>query len=421
MRKQISTGLAAGLVFSLLLGLPGLGLAGGFGSLELVSVLPSLTVLVDIVHAGDERLFLAQQGGRILVWDRASAPTTFLDIGGLMGGGFEGGIKSIAFHPDYPNPGFFFVHYSDAGDDSVVARYRVSVGDPDVADPTSGRILLVVDQETDIHRGGQIGFGPDGFLYVGLGDGGPQTDPECKAQRADTLQGKLLRLDVDQNVDTPPYHGIPVDNPFGGVNEPRAEVWALGLRQPWRFSFDRANGDLYIADVGQNEREEVNYQPAAAGGGQNYGWRVMEGLSCFDPDPINSDCPATTPSCFDSAYTAPAFDYDQSNGDCSITGGYVYRGPAAPPLVGRYIYGDFCSGNLWAADNGGGTWSSTLLPISLSGVQAFGEDREGRLFATDGSTLFELRMSVIFADGFESGDTGGWSATQMRRGQRTRG
>lgn len=378
--------------------------------LELVNVLPNLSSIVDISHAGDERLFLSGQGGRILVWDRVSAPATFLDLSALMGGGFEGGIKSVAFHPTYPNPGFFFVHYSDAVGDSVIARYEVSAGDPNAGNPTSGVILLTIDQQTTLHRGGQVRFGPDGFLYIGLGDGGPQTDTECKAQRPDTLQGKLLRIDVDQSVGVPPFHGIPADNPFGGPGEPGEEVWAVGLRQPWRFSFDRTNGDLFIGDVGQDGREEINRQPVADGGGQNYGWRIMEGTTCFDADPIDPDCPATTPSCFDAAYTLPILEYDHSAGDCSVTGGYVYRGPEAPPLVGRYLYGDFCSGNLWAARDSGG-WTSELLSVALPNITAFGEDRDGRLFLTDGSTLFRLGITVLFADGFESGNTAAWSAT----------
>jgi glucose/arabinose dehydrogenase len=382
---------------------------GGTADLMLHPIAGGLDTVVDITHAGDDRLFLSLQDGQVLIYDGAPPPlATFLDISGLVGSGFEGGIKSVAFHPDHAENGFFFIHYSDVAGDSVVARYEVS-GDPDIADPSSAEILLTVDQDTELHRGGQLQFGPDGYLYIGLGDGGPQTDTECHAQSPDTFQGKLLRIDVDQNVGTPPFYGIPGDNPFGGVGEPAAEVWALGLRQPWRFSFDRATGDLYVADVGQFSREEVDFQPAGSSGGQNYGWRIMEGTECHDPDPIDPDCPVGTPSCGDPAFTAPIFDYGRENGECSITGGYVYRGSQIPALVGRYLYGDWCSGRIWAADNSSGPWTSELLPISVPGVTTFGEDVAGNLYVTNGSTVWRITSpSEIFSDGFESGDTSAW-------------
>ncbi len=368
-------------------------------------------LIVDVTHAGDARLFLALQAGEVLVWD-GGAPGSFLDIRALMGGGFEGGLKSIAFHPDYAGNGFFYLHYSDTAGDSVIARYEVSAGDPDAADPGSGVILLAVDQQTTLHRGGQLAFGPDGYLYAGLGDGGPQTDTDCHAQRPDTLQGKLLRLDVDQNVGTPPYYGIPPDNPFGGPGEPAAEVWALGVRQPWRFSFDRQSGDFYLGDVGQNAREEVDFQAAGSPGGANYGWRIMEGDTCHDPDPIDPDCPVGTPSCFDAGYTDPILAYaiDGGSGDCSITGGFVYRGPGLAALVGRYLYGDWCSGRIWAAEESEGTWTSELLPIQLPSLISFGEGSDARLYLTEGSTVYRLsEPAAIFADGFESGDTAAWT------------
>ncbi len=384
---------------------------GGGSGLELVTVASGFSNIVNISHAGDERLFLAEQAGQILILEEG-ATSTFLDLSGLMGSGFEGGIKSVAFHPTYPDPGFFFVHYSDVTGDSVVARYSVSLGDPDVADPGSAALLITVDQSTDLHRGGQLQFGPDGFLYIGLGDGGPQTDTECHAQRPDTFQGKLLRVDVDQNVNTPPHYGIPPDNPFSGSpDEPFEEVWALGLRQPWRFSFDRLTGDLYIGDVGQNTQEEVDFQPAGSPGGANYGWRVMEGMTCHDPDPVDQDCPAATPSCFDPSYTDPVLWYDIGGGNCSVTGGYVYRGSQIQSLYGRYLYGDWCSGNIWAARDDGG-WTSELLPVQLPGMTTFGEDRDGNIYLSNGSTVSRLDdPSAVFSDGFESGDTSSWSTS----------
>ena len=382
----------------------------GTSGLELVSIATGLDTVVDVTHAGDERLFLSLQDGEVLISDGGPLKT-FLDIGGIVGSGFEGGIKSIAFHPEYATNGFFFVHYSNSVGDSVIARYEVSAGDPDVADPGSAAILITVDQTTDLHRGGQMQYGPDGYLYIGLGDGGPQGDPECHAQRPDFLQGKLLRIDVDQNVDTPPFYGIPPDNPFGGAGEPAAEVWAIGLRQPWRFSFDRLTGDLYIADVGQLTREEIDFQAAGSAGGQNYGWRVMEGTSCHDPDPIDPDCPASTPSCGDPSYTAPIIDYARADGNCSVTGGYVYRGHQHAGLAGRYLYGDWCSGNLWAADDSSGSWASELLDIALPGITTFGQDSMGNLYAANGSEVFRIEDPVaVFFDGFESGDVSAWSS-----------
>ena len=382
----------------------------GASGLELTSI-ASVSSPVSIVNAGDSRLFIATQDGEILIYDGTLPLTTFLDISGLMGSGFEGGIKSIAFHPDYDTNGFFFVHYSDTSDASVVARYTVSK-DPDVADPASGVILITVAQTTTIHRGGQIQFGPDGYLYIGYGDGGPQTDTNCNSQTGDRFQGKMLRIDVDQNVSTPPHYGIPGDNPFGGKGEPAAEVWALGLRQPWRFSFDRLTGDLYIADVGQNTREEIDFQPASSDGGENYGWRIMEGTTCHDPDPIDPSCPAQTASCDDPSYTLPILEYATGvDGNCSITGGYVYRGPNISMLTGRYLYGDWCSGRLWAADNSGGPWTTEELDISLTNIVTFGEDQDGELYLANGSTVYRLDgPSELFSDGFESGDTTSWSS-----------
>ena len=385
--------------------------ADGVAGLVLEPVMGGFSTAVDITQAGDDRLFVSEQGGRILIYDGSPAVAVFLDLSGLMGTGFEGGLKSLAFHPDYATNGFFFVHYSDVLGDSVIARYEVSAGDPNLAEPGSGVILLSVDQTTDLHRGGQLQFGPDGFLYVGLGDGGPQTDTECHAQRPDTLQGKLLRLDVDQNVSMPPFYGIPPDNPFGGAGEPAAEVWALGLRQPWRFSFDRGTGDLYIGDVGQNTREEVDRQLAGSPGGANYGWRIMEGTTCHDPDPIDPDCPVTTPPCDDASFTAPIFDYPLADGNCSVTGGYVYRGQQLSALVSRYLHGDWCSGRIWAAENNSGVWSREELPVNLPGIITFGEDRFGNIYLSDGASLLRLDdPSTVFLDGFESGDVSAWSS-----------
>lgn len=375
-------------------------------ALQLETKLTGLSTLVDITHAGDGRLFLVRQQGQILVWNGSSAPTVFLDITSLMGSGFEGGMKSIAFPPDYAATGFFFVHYTNTAGDSVLARYSRLTAN--TADPASGKILLTVDQFQNVHQGGQLGFDPEGMLLMALGDGGPQTDPDCHAQQTTLYQGKLLRFDVHQNVNTPPFYGIPADNPFVGAGGFADEVWAYGLRNPWRFSFDRHSGSLYIADVGQSNREEVDVEPKNFAGGRNYGWRVMEGNFCQDPDPVDADCPAATPSCGSPLYTAPAFEYSHSAGDCSITGGFVYRGPEHASLLGHYLYGDWCTGRVWANSPQEG-WTPEALPFTLGGINTFGEDVRGNLYLSEGGNLYRLSdPDAVFVDGFESGDTGAW-------------
>jgi hypothetical protein len=370
-----------------------------------------LSGITSITHAGDERIFVTEAEGRIrIIENDALVATPFLDINGLVStAAGEHGLFSVAFHPDYDSNGFFFVNYTDNSGDTVVARYEVSAGDPDLADSGSAEILLNIDQPASNHNGGQLQFGPDGYLYIGMGDGGGVGDPSCNAQDPETLLGKMLRIDVDQNVNTAPFYGIPGDNPFGGAGEPEDEVWATGLRNPWRFSFDRVTGDLYIADVGQDTREEVNFQPADSAGGENYGWKIMEGSLCFS----TSNCDAGTPACNDPSLTLPVLEYDQDvpgTDNCSITGGYVYRGHRIAGLVGRYLYGDLCSGRLWAGWRFGDAWQSVLLAPAIGGLRTFGEDLHGNVYAASSGTVFELvEPASVFFDGFESGDTSAWS------------
>ncbi len=349
-----------------------------------------------ITHAGDARLFVSTLDGRIMVGasETGASFTEFLNIDPLVSGGGERGLFATAFHPDYASNGFFFVSYTNNAGDSVVARYQVS-GDVDEADPASGVVLLTIAQSQANHNGGQIAFGPDGYLYIGLGDGGGADDLPCHAQREDTLLGKLLRIDVDQNVGAPPYYGIPPDNPFLGGGGLADEVWATGLRNPWRFSFDRGTGALYIGDVGQNDIEEIDRQPAGSAGGENYGWKVMEGTTCFDPDPIDPDCPGTTPSCFDPALTLPVYEYSHSEG-CSITGGFVYRGTGIPGLQGQYVFGDFCTGTIWAIEETApGTWIRTDLVEAGFGLTSFGEGVDGELYAAvDFTNVVRLRSKL---------------------------
>ncbi|HVR97566.1 MAG TPA: PQQ-dependent sugar dehydrogenase [Thermoanaerobaculia bacterium] len=344
-------------------------------TLQLVTTAPAPAIF--LTHAGDDRLFVTLRDGRIVILDNgAFRSEPFLDLRGLVGQEGEGGLLSVAFHPRYSENGFFFVNYTDPGvANTVIARYRVSGTDANRADPASRRVLLTIAQPFTNHNGGQLQFGPDGFLYIGMGDGGSANDPQCRAQRDDTLLGKMLRIDVDQNIDTAPFYGIPADNPFRGPGGMPDEVWASGLRNPWRFSFDRETGDLWTADVGQNAVEEIDRQPAGQGG-LNYGWKVMEGSRCFS----TSACPASTPPCNSPALTLPVLEYEHGNGRCSVTGGYVYRGPQVPQLRGDYVFGDLCSGEVWTATPAGASFTVRRVSETLPQLATFGEDRNGELY-----------------------------------------
>ena len=331
---------------------------------------------VEIKHAGDSRLFVVEQNGRIgILQGGALLGTPFLDIVGLVASGGERGLLSLAFHPNYPATPWFFVYYTSKATgganlgDLVLARYSVSAN-PSLADAASARILLTVPHsEASNHNGGQLQFSPqNGYLYVAIGDGGggcDNTGPGCNAQRDDSLLGKLLRIDV--NRDTPPYYNVPPTNPFVGPGGPRDEIWAKGLRNPFRISFDRQNGNLWIGDVGQNQREEVDFQLASSPGGQNYGWKIMEGELCETCD--LSDCPGVLPAC--NALTQPIHAYDRDVGS-TIIGGYVYRGNLIPALRGCYVFGDYGSGVVWAIDPATPGTRRTLL-TNLGGLTTFGK------------------------------------------------
>ncbi len=336
--------------------------------------------ITSVENAGDSRLFLTIQTGRILIWDGTSFLTTpFLDISSLVSCCTERGLLSAAFHPHYATNGFFFVYYTRTAGNVTVARYTVSSGNPNLANPASGVVLLTIPHPTNAnHNGGQLQFGPDGFLYIGTGDGGSANDPPCNAQRDDVLLGKLLRVDVDQNVGSSPFYGIPPSNPFLGAGLPLDEIWAKGLRNPWRFSFDRMTGDLYIGDVGQDVREEIDFQPRSSSGGENYGWKIMEGTRCGDGG--SSGCPAGVPACNSPVFKYPIFEYDHSTGDCSVTGGYVYRGSAFPDLAGVYFYGDYCTGKIWG--------SGQLTTPRAAGLSSFGQDSSGELYLATTNGLF---------------------------------
>lgn len=326
---------------------------------------------VAITHAGDSRLFVTQQDGRVMIVEGATVrPTPFLDIRSLVTFAGERGLLSIAFDPGYQQNGRFFVNYTDRNSDTVIARYNVSATDPNQADLASRTQILLIDQPDSFanHKGGQLQFGPDGNLYVGMGDGGSGGDPGNRAQNLDLLLGKLLRIDVSG-----PTYTNPPSNPFIGRSG-RDEIWAYGLRNPWRFSFDRASADLWIADVGQGDWEEVNFQSATSVGGENYGWRRMEGSHCFNP-PAN---------CNDGTLVVPVIEYGHTGGACSVTGGYVYRGARYPGLNGLYIYGDYCNGMIWGARRQpDGTVTARTLTDAGFFISTFGEDLNGELYVAD--------------------------------------
>ena len=364
------------------------GSAQSAPDIALQTVLTGLPQPTAIAHAGDARLFLTLQRGQIaVVPDGSLQPTAFLDIRLLVSCCGERGLLGLAFHPRYSENGFFFVDYTNLTGDTVIARYRVSDGNANIADPSSGVTLLTIPQPFSNHNGGQLAFGPDGYLYIGMGDGGSANDPMCNAQRDESLLGKILRIDVDANANTSPFYGIPPDNPFAAPGGPRDEIWAKGLRNPWRFSFDRLTGDLYIGDVGQGAREEVDFQPAGSPGGENYGWKAMEGTACGGGGTLG--CPTGIPTCNASNLVRPILEYPHSGGDCSITGGYVHRGTSFPQLAGTYLYGDYCTGKIWGATrNAAGTWSTRLFSPRAASLTTFGEDVAGRLYlATEGGLL----------------------------------
>jgi glucose/arabinose dehydrogenase len=343
--------------------------AAGPGALiRLQPLVTGLSAPVHLTHAGDGsgRLFVVEQAGVVrIIRNGRLLPRPFLDIRRRVISGGEMGLLSVAFHPQYATNGRFFVNYTADGGSlrTVVAEYRVSSSDPNLADPAE-RVLLEIAQPFRNHNGGLNLFGPDGMLYIGMGDGGSGGDPLNNGQRLDTLLGKLLRIDVDGGR---PYR-VPPDNPFAGRAGTRPEIWAFGLRNPWRFSFDRATGRLFLADVGQNRWEEIDLIEK----GGNYGWRIMEGAHCFDPPE----------GCVRAGLQMPIAEYPTSLG-CAVTGGYVYRGSRIRHLVGRYLFADYCGGQLWSLRESGGRWvMETLLTTELQ-ISSFGEDQAGELYLVD--------------------------------------
>ena len=357
-----------------------------------------LSVPVDLTHAGDGsgRLFIVQQSGQIRIYKNNSLlATPFLDISGRVNyDGGEQGLLSLAFPPGFASKRYFFVYYTRPDGNNQVSRFYMSTN-PDLADPNSEEPILTLPHPTyGNHNGAKLAFGPDGYLYIGPGDGGGGGDPFGNGQNKGSLLGKMLRIDVQLGGNPPvvvsnpiylpiiagkshapsPYL-VPPTNPFTNTVGARGEIWAYGLRNPWRFSFDRLTGDLYIGDVGQETYEEINFQPAASQGGENYGWNELEGNHCYPP---GSGCTPPT------AYVPPVTEYEHGANDingCSVTGGYVYRGSAYPGLQGFYFYGDYCRGKIWAMKFDSGAWQTSMLiqPPNLL-ISSFGEDESGELY-----------------------------------------
>lgn len=351
----------------------------------LTPVQGGLSSPVHVAHAGDGsgRLFIVEQTGRIRIRKNGvllNAP--LLDISHRVGCCGERGLLSVAFPPDSPARPHFYVYYTDTAGDLAVARYRLTAN-PDIADPASEEVVLKIGHPAfPNHNGGQLAFGPDGYLYIGTGDGGGGGDPENHAQNTRSLLGKILRIDVESGVAT---YAIPATNPYhGNASGFRQEIWAIGLRNPWRFSFDRHTGDLYIGDVGQGAYEEIDVQRAASRGGENYGWRCREGRHGYASH--GGECASRT-------LTDPVAEYTH-DGHCSVTGGHVYRGRQYADLNGIYLYGDFCSGRIWGLKFENGTWTAHALLDSGLGISSFGEDEAGELYVADhGGAIYRIGSS----------------------------
>lgn len=348
-----------------------------FSPIDSITLQPIITEgmqqITSLTHAFDERLFVLEQIGRIRIVENGQLlERPFLDITDRVGSvSSEQGLLGLAFHPNYATSGAtgegtFFVNYTDYSGNTHISRFSVSAADPNQADPNSEVQYLIQNQPYPNHNGGSLAFGPDGYLYAGLGDGGSANDPLRAGQDISTLLGKVLRLDVDS---IEGEYAIPPDNPFLQLETARPEIWAYGLRNPWRFSFDRLTGDFYIADVGQNKWEEVNFQPATSAGGENYGWRIMEGSHCFE-----------AANCDSAGLVVPIFEYDHTQG-CSITGGYVYRGQLFPEMAGNYFSSDYCSGMIWRLFKDGDSWVQDMILDTDLIISSFGEDAKGEIYA----------------------------------------
>jgi glucose/arabinose dehydrogenase len=341
-------------------------------------------VFVTSAHDGSGRLFIVEQTGRIKIYDGHVHATPFLNLAGKVTTGGEQGLLGLAFHPNFKTNRKLYVNFTNLNGTTVIREYRVSASNPNVVDPSTKRLILKIYQPYANHNGGMLAFGPDGYLYIGMGDGGSAGDPGGRAQSTATLLGKLLRIDVNGTSGTRHYR-IPTSNPFVGVTG-LDEIWQVGLRNPWRWSFDRSTHDLWIGDVGQGDWEEVDHArrtSSGAGRGVNWGWDVLEGTHCYPP---------SVSTCNTAGKTMPLLEYDHGGGRCAVTGGYVYRGSAIPALVGGYVFGDYCSGEIWVvAANAAAPATKTLLLDTNLLISSFGENASGELLVTDlGGRLYRI-------------------------------
>lgn len=347
---------------------------------------------VEMQNVGDDRLFIVEKRGviEILQLDGTTNPTPFLDIQNIVltpGGNYdERGLLGLAFHPDYINNGYFYVNYIDNSGNTQISRFSVSTSDPSIADPDSEFQILEVEQPYINHNGGCLRFGPEGYLYIGLGDGGSAGDPENRSQNLQTLLGKMLRIDID-NTEGSTNYAVPSNNPFVGDPNALDEIWSYGLRNPWRFSFDSETDELWIGDVGQGSKEEID-RAAAGVSGQNYGWRCYEGTQEYN----TSGCPNQ------SELTFPVAEYSHSGGNCSVTGGYVYRGEIYENFLGIYFYADFCSGEIGTIDQSNNQINHG--PYNGSWV-SFGEDKNKELYIIDNfGSIYKIEGNILSTTDF---------------------
>ncbi len=363
---------------------------------SLESFATGLNKPVNIKHAGDDRLFVVEQDGfiRILNIDGTLNTTPFLDIESKVGGsgniGDERGFLGLAFHPNYPTNGFFYVNYTNTAGNTIVSRFSVSSASSNIVDASTEQILLTIAQPAGNHNGGDMAFGTDGFLYISSGDGGGSGDPTDKGQDLSSLLGKILRIDVD-NASGGNNYGIPTDNPFISNSAARDEIWAYGVRNPWKFSFDRQTNDIWIADVGQGGFEEINRMPATTAG-LNYGWRCYEGNNPFN----TGGCANMNTMTFPVATLAHS-----TTSFCSITGGYRYRGTQYPGFQGLYFFADYCSNEIGTLRENGSTWDMTLTPpFNGNSWVAFGEDVDGELYIAgiNSSTIYKIKDATLSID-----------------------
>jgi glucose/arabinose dehydrogenase len=356
-------------------------------SVEFESIVEGLAEPLAVVNAGDGsgRLFIAEQGGAIrIVHDGELAAEPLLDISDRISSGGERGLLGLAFHPGFPDDPRIFVDYTDRDGNTVVSSFAIDLGNPGQVDPGSETPILAIEQPYPNHNGGALAFGPDGYLYISTGDGGSGGDPHGNGQSLSTLLGKILRIDVDET-DADRGYSIPAGNPFVGRDGARPEIWLTGLRNPWRMSFDAANGDLWIGDVGQDAWEEIDVARSSAGGGANYGWNRMEGSHCFRPA---NDCQADE-------LVPPVAEYGHDEG-CTVIGGNVYRGTEETLLAGGYLFADYCSGRIWAiAAASDGPTMPILVGERSGAISSFGADEAGELYATDLGSGQLLRVRAV--------------------------